>query len=259
MAKPVRPWWESFFGPDYLKQYEHALPRTAQEVEGIERILHLRKASRILDLACGAGRHALELARRGYAVTGYDLSEDLLRRARSDAKRAKLKISFVRGDMRELDFRGRFDAVINMFSSFGYFESIHEDRKVLEGVARALKPRGKFLMERFNRESLAYELPLQGWRVGEDGSVILQEDAFDVLRGRYDTLQIVIDRTGTREHRASVRAYTLPELKEMFDAAGLPIHRVLGGLDLSEYRARSRRHVLFAVKGLEPESIRTVW
>lgn len=163
------------------------------------------------------------------------------------------------GDMRELRFRGAFDAAINMFSSFGYFESEADDRVVLEGVARALKPRGKFLMERFNRESLAYELPLQGWRVGEDGSVILQEDTFDVLRGRYDTRQIVIDRDGTREHLGSVRAYTLPELKAMFDAAGLPIHRVLGGLDLSPYRARGPRLVLYAVKGLEPESIRTVW
>ncbi len=259
MAKPVRPWWESFFGPDYLKQYEHTLERTASEVDGLEKVLHLRKGARILDLACGAGRHAIELARRGYAVTGYDLSEDLLRTARAQAKATKAKVTFVRGDMRELRFRSAFDAVINMFSSFGYFESVDDDRVVLGGVARALKPRGKFLMERFNRESLAYELPQQGWRVGEDGSVILQEDAFDVLRGRYDTRQIVIDREGTREHQASVRAYTLPELKEMFDDAGLPIHRVLGGLDLSPYRARSRRIVLYAVKGLEPESIRTVW
>ncbi len=255
----MRPWWESFFGPDYLKQYEVNLERTAGEVDGMETILHLRKGSRILDLACGGGRHAIELARRGYAVTGYDLSEDLLRRARKDAKRAQAKVTFVRGDMRALQFRGAFDAVINMFSSFGYFESMEDDRKVLQGVAHALKPRGKFLMERFNRESMAYELPLQGWRVGEDGSVVLQEDTFDVLLGRYDTRQIVIDREGTREHRGSVRAYTLPELKDLFDAAGLPIHRVLGGLDLSPYRVRSRRLVLYAVKGLEPESIRTVW
>lgn len=259
MASPVHPWWESFFGPDYLKQYEHTLARTAEEIDGVEKILHLGKGSRILDLACGAGRHSIELAKRGYAVTGYDLSEDLLRRARADAKRSKVKATFVRGDMRDLRVRGAFDAVINMFSSFGYFDSVEEDRKVLEGVAHALKPRGKFLMERFNRESLAYELPLQGWRVRPDGSVVLQEDTFDVLLGRYDTRQIVIDREGTREHRGSVRAYTLPELKEMFEAARLPIHRVLGGLDLSAYHARSRRLVLYAVKGLEPESIRTVW
>ncbi len=259
MAKGARPWWETFFGPDYLKQYEVDAQRTAAEVDGMERVLHLRKGARVLDLACGGGRHSIELARRGYKVVGYDLSEALLKTARSAARAARQKLDFVQGDMRDLAYRGEFDAVVNLFSSFGYFDAAEDDRKVLAGVARALKSRGKFLMERFNRESLAYELPLQGWRVGEDGSVILQEDTFDVLRGRYDTRQIVIDREGTREHLGSVRAYTLPELKDLFDAAGLPIHRVLGGLDLSAYHARSPRLVLYAVKGLEPESIRTVW
>ncbi len=259
MAKGARPWWETFFGPDYLRQYQVNAERTSAEADGVEKILHLRKGARVLDLACGGGRHAIELARRGYAVTGVDLSEELLKAARASAREARVKVRFVHGDMRDLAYRGAFDAVINMFSSFGYFEAVEDDRKVLAGVARALKVRGKFLMERFNRESLAYELPLQGWRVGEDGSVVLQEDSFDVLRGRYDTRQIVIDAHGTREHLGSVRAYTLPELKELFDAAGLAIHRVLGGLDLSPYQARSRRLVLYAVKGLEPESIRTVW
>lgn len=259
MAKRAQPWWETFFGPDYLKQYEVSVEGTRAEVDAVEKILHLRNGARILDLACGAGRHSIELSRRGYRVTGFDLSDDLLKTARSEARAAKQDVVFTQGDMRELPYRAQFDAAINMFSSFGYFDSVGEDRKVLEGVARALKVRGKFLMDRFNRESLAYELPLQGWRVGKDGSVILQEDTFDVLRGRYDTRQIVIDRTGTREHLGSVRAYTLQELKDLFDAAGLPIHRVLGGLDLSPYRARSRRLVLYAVKGLEPESLRTVW
>ena len=259
MAKRTRPWWETFFGPDYLKQYEIDAERTAAEVGAIETILHLRKGARVLDLACGAGRHSIELARRGYAVTGYDLSGDLLKAARSAARKAGQEVDFVQGDMRELPYRATFDAAVNMFSSFGYFESAEDDRAVLGGVARALRRRGKFLMERFNRESLAYELPMQGWRVGEDGSVILQEDTFDLLRGRYDTRQIVIDREGTREHVGSVRAYTLTELKDLFDAAGLPIHRVLGDLDLSPYRARSRRLIVYAVKGLEPESLRTVW
>ncbi len=259
LAKPVQPWWETFFGPDYLKQYDHTVHRTEAEVDGVEKILHLRKTSRILDLACGAGRHSIELAKRGYEVTGVDLSKALLEEARAAASREGVDVAFDHRDMRDLHYRAEFDAVINMFSSFGYFEVAEDDRKVLAAVARAVKPRGKFLMERFNRESLAYELPLQGWRVLDDGSVVLQEDTFDVLRGRYDTRQIVIDRNGTREHLGSVRAYTLQELKDLMDAAGLYIHRVLGGLDLSPYQARSRRLVIYAVKGQEPESIRTVW
>ena len=79
------------------------------------------------------------------------------------------------------------------------------------------------------------------------------------MRGRFETRQIIIDHKGTREYTASVRAYTLAELKEMLDGTGLFVHRVLGGLDLSPYTARSRRMVLYAVKGVEPEGIRTVW
>ena len=228
-------------------------------MDGIEKILHPRAGCRILDLACGAGRHSIELARRGYDVVGFDLSPALLKTARAAARQAKVRVAFDRGDMRALPYRNEFDAVINMFSSFGYFEGAEDDRKALAGVARALRRRGKFLMERFNREAMAYELPMQGWRILEDGGIILQEDVFEPLRGRYETRQIVVDRKGTRKHVGSVRAYTLPELEDLFDGAGLYLHRVLGGLDLSPYRARSRRIVLYAVKGLEAESIRTAY
>ncbi|HYY48067.1 MAG TPA: methyltransferase domain-containing protein [Thermoplasmata archaeon] len=252
-----KPWYETFFGPDYLKQYEHTT--TGMEVDGIEKVLHLRRGSRVLDLACGAGRHSIELAKRGMDVVGYDLSEPLLKVARAAARKASVRVTFARGDIRDLPYQGEFDAVVNLFTSFGYFDRSEDDRKVLAQVARALKPRGKFLMERFNRESLVPTLPHQSWQVREDRSVILYEDTFDVLRGRYETRQIVIDRSGMREHHASVRAYTFPELKELFDAAGLFVHRVLGGLDLTPYTTRSRRIVLYAVKGLEPEGLRTVW
>ncbi len=257
MGKAPRPWYEQFFGPDYLALYVHR--ETEAEVDAIEKILHLRKGAKILDVACGAGRHAVALAMRGYNLTGYDLSEALLREARTAARRAGAKASFIRGDMRRLPYSATFDAAISMFTSFGYFERAEEDHKVLAGIARSLKPRGKFLMELFNRDSLVATLPQQGWRIRDDGAVILQEDVFDPLRDRYETKQILIDRRGTREYAASVRAYTLAELREALDAHGLYVHRVLGGLDLSPYTPRSRRMVLFSVKGVEPKSIRTMW
>lgn len=228
-------------------------------MDGIEKVLRLRTGARVLDLACGAGRHSIELAQRGYGVEGCDLSEALLKAARAAARKARVQVRFTRGDMRGLAYKGEFDAVINVFTSFGYFDRDEDDRKVLAGVARALKRRGKFLMERFNRESMASALPSQSWRVRKDGTVLLYEDTFDVLRGRYDTRQIVVDRSGRKEHVASVRAYTFPELRTLFESAGLFVHRVLGGLDLSTYSARSRRIVLYAVKGVEPEGIRTAW
>lgn len=257
MAKVPKRWYEDFFGPDYLIRYVH--PETETQVEAIEKVLHLRKGGRILDVGCGAGRHTIGLAKRGYRVTGLDLSKALLAEARKAARAAGVRPTFVQGDMRHMQYANAFEAAISMFTSFGYFDEPSEDRQVLRRIARALRPRGKFLMELFNRDSLVANLPNQSWQAREDGSVVLEDASFDLLRGRFETRQIVIDRKGTREFTASVRAYTLAELKEMLDSAGLFVHRVLGGLDLSPYSARSRRMVLYAVKGLEAEGIRTVW
>lgn len=257
MAKTPKQWFEDFFGSDYLIRYLH--PETEAQVEAIDKILHVRKAGRILDVACGAGRHSIGLAKRGYRVTGYDLSTALLAEARKAARVAGVKPTFVHGDMRRLGYTSAFDAAISMFTSFGYFDRPEDDRQVLRGIVRALRPRGKFLMELFNREGLVSTLPNQSWQARDDGSVVLEDASFDLLRGRFETRQILIDRKGTRDFTASVRAYTLAELKEMLDSTGLFVHRVLGGLDLSPYSARSRRMVLYAVKGLEPEGIRTVW
>jgi SAM-dependent methyltransferase len=257
MPKAAKRWYEDFFGSDYLVRYVH--PETAAQVEAIDKILHLRKGARVLDVGCGAGRHAIGLAKRGYRVTGVDLSRPLLAEAQKAARGAGVKPTFVHADMRRLAYTSAFDAAISMFTSFGYFDRPDEDRQVLRGIAKALRPRGKFLMELFNRDALVASLPNQSWQAREDGTVVLEDASFDLLRGRFETRQIVIDRKGTRDFTASVRAYTLAELKEMLDASGLFVHRVLGGLDLSPYGARSRRMVLYAVKGLEPEGIRTVW
>ena len=257
MAKAPKRWYEDFFGSDYLIRYVH--PETEAQVEAIDRILHLRKGNRILDVGCGAGRHAIGLAKRGYRVTGFDLSHPLLAEARKAARAARVKPTFVEGDMRHLQFTNVFDAAISMFTSFGYFDRVEEDLQVFRGIVRALHPRGKFLLEMFNRDSLVGSLPSQSWQAREDGTVVLEDASFDLLQGRFETRQVIIDRKGTREFTASVRAYTLAELKAMLDSVGLFVHRVLGGLDLSPYTARSRRIVLYAVKGVEPEGIRTVW
>lgn len=257
MTRGAKGWFETFFGPDYLTLYVQTT--TPKEVDSLEKILHLRKGARVLDLACGAGRHTIELAKRGYDAVGYDLSEALLKEARKSAHAAKVDASFVHGDMRRLRYASEFDAVINMFTSFGYFDTEGEDRKVLAGVAKALKPRGKFLMERFNRELLPQQLPAQAWYVRDRNTVVLTEESFDLLKGRFETRQIIIDGKGTREYSGSVRAYTLAELKDLCEGQGLFLHRALGGLDLSPYTARSLRLVLYAVKGLEAEGIRTVW
>src|SRR5437879_12120685 len=106
MAKIPKRWYEDFFGSDYLIRYVH--PETPAQVEAIDKILHLRKGGRILDVACGAGRHTIELAKRGYRVTGLDLSSPLLAEARRAARQAGVKATFVQGDTRGPRYRNAF-------------------------------------------------------------------------------------------------------------------------------------------------------
>ena len=148
-----REWWGTFFGPDYLRMYRFDPTRTRQEVDGVLDILGLKPAASVLDLCCGQGRHAVELARRGYEVTGLDASGFLLREARKAARRRRVAVAWVRGDMREIPFRNRFDAVVNLFTSFGYFRTKAEDLAVLRGVRRALKPSGHLLIDTLNARS----------------------------------------------------------------------------------------------------------
>lgn len=104
--------------------------------------LELAPGARILDLACGQGRHAIPLAQHGYRVTGLDLSEPSLTFAREAAAEAGAKIDFVQADMREIPFADEFDAVVNIFTAFGYLESEQEDQLVLARVARRFAQRG---------------------------------------------------------------------------------------------------------------------
>jgi len=117
-----KPWYELYFGEDYLDIHKADLPDelTQAQVAGIVSLLDLKPGARILDLACGHGRHSIPLAKLGFDVTGYDLSEVFLDRARADASRQDASVRWIRGDMRELPFEAEFDAVINIFTAMHY-------------------------------------------------------------------------------------------------------------------------------------------
>lgn len=146
-------WYERSFNRDYLKLYSYKDSTAVQEVEGILKYLSLparalaASAPKILDLACGWGRHAIELAARGYRVTGLDISEFMLEEAKRRAIEREVAVRWVQGDARQMKFKGEFDAVLNIFTSFGYFEDDRENVKVLEKVKQALVLDGQFLLD----------------------------------------------------------------------------------------------------------------
>ncbi len=242
-----RSWYKEFFGQHYLDIYAPVLTaeRTIREVDFIERTLALPQGSRILDLCCGHGRHLIELAGRGYDMTGLDITPVFLDVARQDAERRGVNVRLELRDMRDIPFSDEFDAAINVFTAFGYLESEEEDQKVLNGVAGALKPGGLFLLELMHRDSLVRVFQPHGWYETEAGVKVLEERSFDPLTGRNDVRHITIYPDGTtREMHHSVRIYTLTELAGMLTRAGFRIESTYGGVDGSPFTLESRRLII---------------
>ena len=120
---------------------------TPAEVDNLLSLLALRPGAAVLDLCCGPGRHSLELARRGFCVTGVDRTESYVQEARERAARDELGVEFVEDDMRRFCRPDAFDAAIMMYTSFGYFEDPAENRQVLANVCRSLRDGGVLLIE----------------------------------------------------------------------------------------------------------------
>ena len=244
------PWYVTFFCEDYLRIYDFLTPeRTEREVEGIVRLLGLQPGSSMLDLCCGHGRHAVALAKRGYRVTGQDLSTVFLQHAQAASEGQGVQIQWVESDMRNIPFEGEFDAVINIFTAFGYLESEEEDQQVLRQVHKALKPGGLFLLETMQREGLMRRFDPSDVTRHADGLIVLEERDFDLFTSRCNVRVTMFSPDGERrEYRHAARIYTLTELVRMMTLAGLHIEAYYGGLDGSTLSLDSRRLVVVASK-----------
>jgi len=209
-------------------------------------MLDLPKGSKILDLCCGYGRHAIGLAKKGFDLTGYDLSDVLLERARKECKKQKVKVALVKGDVREIPFESEFDAVINMFTSFGYFENGAEDQKVLNRVHAALKPAGKFLLDTINREWVIRAFQKKQWEELGKNVFALDERSFDPLTSRISARTVILGGEKRTDRHHSMRLYTLTELVSMIVKAGMRVGSVYGHVDGRDYWIDTRRMVILA-------------
>jgi len=242
------PWWDKYFNDDYLKLYWHTEKSAPLEVDGILRMLQIEPPAKILDLCCGFGRHSVVLAKKGYDVTGLDLSEKFLRKAHEKAVSLKVNLKLEQRDMRDIQHFNEFDAVINLFTAFGLFDSESEDIKVLQGVVESLKPDGQFLIDTINRDNIIHSLQPKRWSI-ENGTVILEERFFDFFKSRLEIdHQLIVDGGKKRRLESSFRLYTLTEMLDMFDKVGLVLTDVYGDFDGSLYLANSPRMILVARK-----------
>ncbi len=246
-------WYKTFYDEHYLKEYASGLtPERAQrEVDFVNRTLNLPEGARILDLCCGHGRHTVELAAAGYSMVGQDLSTTFLDLAKDAAAARDLQIQFVHADMREIPFEAEFDAVINMFTAFGYFDDA-ENQKVLDAVARALKPGGKFLIDLLNTLRIIRDFLPQSWDELPDGTAALTKRDYNLLTGNIEELRTYIASDGSkREIHLVWRSYLYPELAKMLNRAGLAPIQVFGGFDSSEFTWDSNRMIVLAEKQRE--------
>jgi len=210
-------------------------------------ILGLPVGARVLDVPCGQGRHTYLLAEAAYDVDGYDYSRKLLDVARKRGTSPTLR--YTRGDMRKMPTRWtkRFDAVLNLFTSFGFFAHPSDDQQVTKELARVLKPGGLMIWHGASRDGvMARFLARDWWTSGR--SLFAQEREFDPLSGMLTVRSNWRrgSRTGTREHR--LRLYTATRLSELFAAAGLMVEQAFDGFNDRPLRRTSSEMLLVARK-----------
>jgi SAM-dependent methyltransferase len=221
--------------------------RAPFEVEASLKLLGLKAKGRVLDLCCGPGRHSLELARRGFAVVGVDSTASYIAEAKKRAKAEKLKIEFVKGDMRRFRRLGAFDAVINMFTAFGYFKNPRHDHRVLLNIHRSLKPGGKLLMEMLGKEILARVFKEREWR-RENGATLLEERKLSQGWSWIDCRWIIIKGKRRSEFTVSHRLYSAKELADLLKVSGFVKIKVFGDLAGAAYDHKAIRLVIVAQK-----------
>jgi SAM-dependent methyltransferase len=229
-VRRARYWWDELFGDDFLRTMDNLTDKQVRrEVDFIEESLGVQEGAIILDLACGTGRHAVEMAARGYNVVGYDLSVAMLARAADEAHDRNQKLNFLQGDMRDMGFEEMFDAVYCWSTSFGYFDD-EKNQLVAQRIHRALRKGGLLLLDVANRDFVAKVQPSLVWFEG-DGCVCMDDMRVDFITSRLRVKRmIMMDNGRSRELDYSIRLYTLHELGNMLHDVGFKVTEVSGHL-----------------------------
>lgn len=224
----VRPdWWKYLFNSLYLKTDGDVVNDqeiTKKEVDLFIRILGLKPEDSILDLCCGHGRHSLELARRGFEnVEGLDISHYLIKKAKLQAEKERLKVKFREGDARKLPYQpDSFDVVMILGNSFGYFESIKDDLQVLKEVRRVLRPWGKILIDVADGRYLKENYQKRSWEWINKQMLVCRERAPSSDGQRLISREVIINvkRGVIADQVYAIRFYDKETLKQLLEKAG---------------------------------------
>jgi SAM-dependent methyltransferase len=217
------------------------------EVEQVLRLVVPSPGARVLDLCCGPGRHSLELARRGFRVTGVDRTTSYLEKAREGAGKEKLDIEFVQDDMRRFCRPDTFDFAIMMFTSFGYFSDPAQNRQVLVNLCRSLKTGGALVMEMMGKEILARIFSERDW-VEIDDVILMEERKVGKEWNWIETRWILLRGQERNEFRLTLWLWSAGELSQLLRDCGFGSVAVYGDLEGAAYDDKAKRLVAVARK-----------
>jgi SAM-dependent methyltransferase len=202
----------------------------------------------VLDLCCGVGRHSVEFAKQGFTVTGVDRSPFLLQKAHSRAEKENVEVEWFESDMRDFVRAASYDLVVNMFTSFGYFEDRNDDLTVLRNVLESLRPGGKFLMDTFGKEQLAVVFQPTTSDEAPSGDLLIRRHEVRDDWSRIHNRWIVVREGKAASFEFEITVYSAQELKDRLLSVGFRQVRVFGDLRGGEYGRDAERLIVVAVK-----------
>ena len=241
-------WYKDWFNTDeYLLVYKH---RDRSEAEILKNLVlknvEREKVKLVLDMACGSGRHAISFAQAGFDVTAIDLSENLLNVAKSNAEKEKVNVDFILSDIRKFNPEKKFDLVLNLFTSLGYFEKDEENAKVVQKAFELMNSGGWFVLDYFNKNYILNNLiPITVENIA--GKRITQTR--EIKNNRVE--KNIIIRNGEKEshYQESVRLYSKEEVIKILERTGFEIVKIFGDFDGSKFDANnSPRLIVFSKK-----------
>jgi len=237
-------WFTDWFNTSYYHTlYQHRDESEAcRFIDNLCAHLKIKQGSKILDLACGKGRHAIHLAKKGYQTTGVDLAEESIITAKENAVE---NVNFDIHDMREPYVNKGFDYVFNLFTSFGYFENNNENVQVLKAAAANLKANGIFVLDFLNVKKVIPNLiPSESKEL--DG---IQFDIKRTYKGKQIIKDIIVNDAGQKHHfQERVSAFDLPALQKMASTTGLQIVTVFGDYDLNDFNTSNSDRLILVMK-----------
>lgn len=239
-------WYEKWFSNKYyLEIYSHRDEKEARDIINlIQRYIPLSTNAKVLDVCCGAGRHSIELARRGYNVTGFDLSSYLISQAKENlcnSKEINLNVEFFINDMKDFSFGNEYDIAINIFTSFGYFESDDDNLKVFENVISSLKPGGYFVFDFINPDNLKKTLVSESEDV-YDGEKISQKRR---IENGFVFKDIFI---GEEKYTERLRLYTFDDINNVFLKLGFSIMNTFGDYYGNPFDRENSKRMIYICK-----------